>query len=84
MKFESVIRDRRSIRRFKPDAVPQELIREILDEARWSPSWANTQAWNIYVVSGKTLERLAHRRGRDTLRATSGERRARDRCRRSV
>jgi Nitroreductase len=58
MKFESVIRGRRSIRRFKPDAVPQELIREILDEARWSPSWANTQAWNIYVVSGKTLERL--------------------------
>jgi nitroreductase len=58
MKFESVIRGRRSIRRFKPDAVPQELIREILDEARWSPSWANTQAWNICVVSGKTLEHL--------------------------
>ena len=36
----------------------QELVREILDEARWSPSWANTQAWNIYVVSGETLQAL--------------------------
>ena len=58
MNFESVIRDRRSIRAFKPDPVPHELIAEILDEARWSPSWANTQAWGIYVVTGTTLERL--------------------------
>lgn len=58
MEFEDVMRGRRSIRRFKPDAVPQELIREILDAARWSPSWANTQAWNVYVVSGETLQRL--------------------------
>ncbi len=58
MDFESVIRDRRSIRAFKPDPVPHKLIAEILDEARWSPSWANTQAWGIYVVTGATLERL--------------------------
>jgi nitroreductase len=58
MKFETAIRGRRSIRRFRPDALPHAVIREILDEARWSPSWANTQAWNIYVVAGETLERL--------------------------
>jgi nitroreductase len=58
MKFENVIRGRRSTRKFKPDPVPQELVRKILDEARWSPSWANTQAWSIYVVGGATLERL--------------------------
>ena len=58
MNFESAIRGRRSIRQFKPDAVRPEIIREILDEARWSPSWANTQAWNIYVVTSNTLERL--------------------------
>ena len=58
MELESVIRGRRSIRKYKPEPVPPELIREILDEARWSPSWANTQAWNIYVVAGETLERL--------------------------
>jgi len=58
MEFETVIRGRRSIRKYKPEPVPHELIREILDEGRWSPSWANTQAWNIYVVTGETLKRL--------------------------
>jgi nitroreductase len=66
MEFEDVMRGRRSSRRFKPDAVPQELVREILDEARWSPSWANTQAWSIHVVSGETLKAL---RGAGTMPA---------------
>jgi nitroreductase len=58
MDFESVIRGRRSIRSFTSKPVPDELIREILDQARWSPSWANTQAWSIYVVTGDALARL--------------------------
>ncbi len=49
---------RRSIRRFKPEPVPEKLIREILDAARWSPSWGNTQPWEIVVVTGETLERF--------------------------
>ena len=53
MEFDSVIRGRRSIRKFTPEPVRPELVREILDEARWSPSWANTQAWNICVVTGR-------------------------------
>jgi nitroreductase len=57
MDFENVIRGRRSIRAYKADEVPAELIREILDEARWAPSWRNTQAWNVWVVSGGALER---------------------------
>jgi len=58
MQCEAVIRSRRSIRAFKPDPVPEALVREILDEARWSPSWANSQAWSVYVVTGESLERL--------------------------
>lgn len=49
---------RRSIRRFRPDPVPEKLIREILDAARWSPSWGNTQPWEIVVVTGEPLERF--------------------------
>jgi nitroreductase len=49
---------RRSIRRFKPDSVPEALIREILEAARWSPSWGNTQPWEIVVVFGESLERF--------------------------
>ena len=57
MEFESVIRGRRSIRAYEPDEVPADLIREILDEARWAPSWRNTQAWNVWVVTGDALQR---------------------------
>jgi nitroreductase len=49
---------RRSIRKYKPDPVPEALIREILEAARWSPSWGNTQPWEIIVVSGASLEHI--------------------------
>src|SRR5450756_2931733 len=55
MEFESVIRGRRSIRAYTNEAVPVDLVREILDEARWAPSWRNTQAWNVWAVSGLSL-----------------------------
>ena len=47
MDVEEAIRSRRSIRRFLPDPLPEQLIREVLDAARWSPSWRNTQAWTV-------------------------------------
>ena len=58
MEFENVIRGRRSIRAYTNQAVPEELVREILDEARWAPSSRNTQAWSVWVVSGDALERF--------------------------
>ena len=58
MEFESVIRGRRSIRAYTTEPVPQELVREILDEARWAPSSRNTQAWSVWVVGGGALERF--------------------------
>ncbi len=61
MEFEDVIRGRRSIRAYTGEPVPEDLVREILDEARWAPSSRNTQAWNVWVVSGETLERFKAR-----------------------
>jgi nitroreductase len=58
MEFESVIRGRRSIRAYTNEPVPQDVVREILDEARWAPSWRNTQAWNVWALSGGALERF--------------------------
>ena len=58
MEFENVIRGRRSIRAYTSQPVPPELVREILDEARWAPSSRNTQAWNVWVVTGDTLARF--------------------------
>jgi nitroreductase len=60
MEFDSVIRGRRSIRAYTPEPVPDGTIREILDEARWAPSWRNTQAWNVWVLTGDALQRYKH------------------------
>jgi nitroreductase len=58
MDFETVLRGRRSIRAYTSEPVSDELIGAILDEARWAPSWRNTQAWSIWVVAGDALERF--------------------------
>ena len=58
MDVKTAIRERRSIRKFGPEKVPQNIIREILEEARWAPSWGNTQAWEFLVVTGDTLRKF--------------------------
>jgi nitroreductase len=47
--FEA-IKNRRSIRRYKPDPVDDEAVETILEAGRWAPSWANTQCWRFIVV----------------------------------
>ena len=54
----SLLRDRRSIRDFSAREVPAELIDAILDDARWAPSWSNTQPYKIAVAGGAVKERL--------------------------
>ncbi|HEX7539113.1 MAG TPA: nitroreductase family protein, partial [Syntrophales bacterium] len=56
MELETAIRGRRSIRKFRPDAIPRKLLEELLETARWAPSWGNTQPWEIYVITGAPLE----------------------------
>jgi nitroreductase len=56
MDLETAIRDRRSVRKFTAEPIPRETIRDLLDVARWSPSWANTQCWRIFVVVDDALD----------------------------
>jgi nitroreductase len=56
MQVSHAIRERRSVRAFLPDPVPAEVVRHLLDLARWAPSWGNSQDWNAYVLDGATLE----------------------------
>ena len=53
------IKTRMSIRAFLKDPVPWEIIEEVIDTAKWSPSYKNTQPWEVMVVSGKTKEDLS-------------------------
>ncbi len=43
---------RTSIRAYKPDPLPQALVRDILDAARWAPSGGNVQPWKVIAVAG--------------------------------
>lgn len=52
MDVKQAIESRRSIRRFKPDALPHETIEMILNAARLSPSGKNNQPWQFVVVQG--------------------------------
>jgi len=47
---KEAMRQRRSIRKFKPDPVPDECITELLECARLAPSGCNAQPWRFKVV----------------------------------
>jgi nitroreductase len=53
MDFSSLNKSRRSIRDFKPDPVPEQVLKQILDDALWSPSWSNTHPY--YLALAKKL-----------------------------
>ena len=50
MEVLDAIKTRRSIRHFKSDPVPEEVLQKVLDAARWAPSWANSQCSRFIVV----------------------------------
>lgn len=55
MELQEAILKRRSIRKYTDYYVTDEQINEILEAARWAPSWANTQVWEFIVVRDKKL-----------------------------
>jgi len=61
MDLIEAIEGRKSIRAFKPDSVPKEMIENILQLAMKAPSAINLQPWEFTVVGGKEKERLCRR-----------------------
>ena len=58
MNYESLlelVKTRRSIKKFKPDPVPDEYVDKIIEVARWAPSGANSQPWEFIVVRNQEL-----------------------------
>jgi len=47
------IRSRRTVRDYKPDPIPEELLHRILQAARWAPSSSNTQKWSFIVIQDR-------------------------------
>jgi nitroreductase len=58
MDIAEAIRQRKSIRGFKPDPVSKEILTKILESACRAPSAMNTQPWEFAVLTGEVLDRL--------------------------
>lgn len=68
--LRELLQERRSIRGYRPDPVPVEVIREVLSDAILAPSSMNTQPWKFHVLSGEVLDRI---RAENTRLMLAGE-----------
>ena len=57
MTVKEAVATRRSIRKFKPDPIPRELVDQLLDAARLAPSAGNRQPWRFQVVTDTDLRK---------------------------
>ena len=51
-----VLKGRRSVRNYQNQEVPEEVLNLILEAVQWSPSWANTQCWEVVVVKDPEIK----------------------------
>ncbi len=53
----NIFTERRSIRRFEESDIETDKLTEILEAARWAPSWGNTQCCEIIVIQGEEIKK---------------------------
>ncbi len=53
----TLLQARRSIRRYRPDPVPDGMISQLVEAGRWAPSASNRQPWAFIVVQDETIRR---------------------------
>jgi nitroreductase len=58
MDLEEAIKDRRTHKAFAPEPVPDALLDELLDLARWAPNHHLTNPWRFRVLGPQSLARL--------------------------
>ena len=56
MNVYEAIKERRSIRRFLKEGIDETSLKMLLEAVRWSPSWANSQCWEVIVVTRPELK----------------------------
>ena len=57
MDFWEALYSRRSIRKFKPDPVPRELVDQVMHAGIWAPSSCNYQMWDLVAVDDPEINR---------------------------
>ena len=56
--LETIVFERRSIRGYTKQAVPREVLEDVIRIAQRAPSSMNTQPWHFHVLTGEPLERV--------------------------
>ena len=56
MTVMDIIESRNSIRKYRTDEVPDEMLAQVLRAARLAPSWRNQQCWRFIVLRDSTLK----------------------------
>ena len=56
--FKKIMKQRYSVRYFLPKPIPEATLKEIMETSILTPSWGNSQPWNLYIASGNTLEKI--------------------------
>ena len=56
--FSELAAARYSVRDFRPDPVPTEIVEEILEDTRQAPSWSNTRPFMLALATGERADRL--------------------------
>lgn len=52
------LKSRHSTRAYKSKSVDRDTIMKILEAANYTPSWANTQPWDVFVAGGEVLDNI--------------------------
>ncbi|MBW1696594.1 MAG: nitroreductase family protein [Deltaproteobacteria bacterium] len=53
--FMDIVKRRRSVRNFQDREVAEDILNQILETVRWTPSWANTQCWEIIWIKDRSI-----------------------------
>jgi nitroreductase len=56
MEFYEVIEKRQSVRVFKTELIPEDVLNRVLEAFRAAPSWANTQPWELVLVKNNEIK----------------------------
>jgi nitroreductase len=56
LEFKDVVVKRRSVRKFREDAIPKEALANMLEAGRWAPSAGNCQPWQFLVITDPKIK----------------------------
>lgn len=72
MEFFDVVKNRRAVRKYKPDMVNKGDIMKILEAGNWAPSGRNLQQWEFIVVAGDKKKQMGESYGTIAEAYTAG------------